>query len=54
MPNPAVRVREAVTDTSRCHSLWTVYGDGTRRRYRLDVVQEGDPENDAQEWLFTW
>jgi len=47
-------VREAVTDTSRCHSLWTVYRDGTRRRYRLDVVQEGDPENDAQEWLFTW
>ena len=47
-------VREAVTDTSRCHSLWTVYGDGARRRYRLDVVQEGDPENDAQEWLFTW
>ena len=59
-------LRDALTTQSRCHSLWVTARernerieafkkDGPARLWhRLYVVQEGDAENDAGEWTFTW
>ncbi len=53
-------LRDALTVTSRCHSLWVSAREGLgrgqprRRWHRLYVVQEGDAENDAGEWTLTW
>ncbi len=50
----AKNLRKFLTDTSSCHSLWLVAHGRTRDWFRLDVIQEGDAENDAEEWTFLW
>lgn len=50
----AKKLRELLTNTSYCHSLWLVAHGRTRDWFRLDVAQEGDSENDAEEWTFLW
>jgi hypothetical protein len=50
----AKNLRLLLTDTSHCHSLWLVAHGRTRDWFRLEVAQEGDAENDAEEWTFLW
>jgi hypothetical protein len=47
-------VRDRLTESSACHSVWLVVRGRTRRWYRLVVDQGGDAANDAGRWTFLW